>query len=85
MALMNETTNSEFIGTMRVFVMVLLWLLLNAIFVWIAYYSFFFMFEVHDFYGKGSTGILLLVGYGMYKVHKAYFKYVALLLESLSV
>jgi len=59
--------------------MAFIWFLLNAILLLIAYYYFSFMFEAKNFYGKGFNGILLIVGFGMYKVHKSYFKYVALL------
>ena len=80
---MNDRNNSEMISTKRMLIMTFIWFLLNVTLLLIAYYSFSFMFEARNFYGKGSNGILLIVGYGMYKVHKSYFKYVALLGKSL--
>lgn len=40
-------------------------------------YAFVFMFKEASFYGKGSTGVLLIIAFGLYKVHIKYFKYVA--------
>lgn len=63
--------------TWRLMVFVSLWLILNFVLLATGGYAFVFMFEEASFYGKGSTGVLLIIAFGLYKVHTKYFKYVA--------
>ncbi len=79
---MNDTSHPK-LSAVRTFTMAFIWLILNAMLVFIAYYLFSFMFESNNFYGKGSTGIFLMLGYGFYKVHKVFFKFVVHLVAAL--
>lgn len=70
--MLNEDT-----PTWRLIIVFSLWLILNFVLLAIGVYVFAFMFEKNHFYGKGSTGVFLIVVFGLHKVHTKYFKYVA--------
>ena len=61
-----------------------LWVILNLILIGIAVMCFSFMLEKNNFYGKGSTGLIFGVLFGMYKVHNRYFEYVVILKNNLN-
>lgn len=60
---------------------VVVWLCLNALLIAIGVMSFYFMFDQVNFYGKGSTGVLIGIAFAMYKTHSKYFGYVVGLIK----
>lgn len=64
------------IGSSKLITFALLWLILNAVLIGIGLVSFAFMIEKNNFYGKGSTGLIIAILFGMYKIHTNYFGYV---------
>lgn len=53
------------IGTHKLIAFASLWIILNITLIVIAVMCFSFMFEKNNFYGKGSTGLILGVLFGM--------------------